>query len=160
MAIAVIRKILTLALTANFLALDIMSDLTYGQSFDLITKGDLRWLVNAFARKDRRSSISIAFAALFKVNLRNWDDFERWIFPGIVNERNRLIEISTRHSQQRKTSKESMAGRTDIMSTLLAARDPKTGSKFIEAELWEEAQLMIAAGRPNILFALMVFAKT
>lgn len=43
-------------------------------------------------------------------------------------------------------SEEKMSRRNDIMSALLAAKDPKTGTKLSEAEVWEEAHLMIAAG--------------
>ena len=46
-------------------------------------------------------------------------------------------------------SEEKMSRRNDIMSALLAAKDPKTGTKLSEAEVWGEAHLMIAAGEQN-----------
>lgn len=47
-------------------------------------------------------------------------------------------------------SEEKMAGRNATMSALLAAKDPKTGTKLSEAEVWGEAHLMIAAGERPI----------
>ena len=40
-----------------------------------------------------------------------------------------------------------MQNRKDIMSHLLVAKDPKTGDKLTDAEVWGEAHLMIAAGK-------------
>ena len=61
-------------------------------------------------------------------------------------ERQRFLEISTKYSEERRASEEKMSRRNDIMSALLAAKDPKTGTKLPEAEVWGEAHLMIAAG--------------
>lgn len=61
-------------------------------------------------------------------------------------ERQRFLEISSAYSGQRMASEEKMSKRNDILSALLAAKDPKTGTKLSEAEVWGEAHLMVAAG--------------
>ena len=65
----------------------------------------------------------------------------------MADERQRFLEISTKYAEERRmASMEKMSTRNDIMSALLAASDPKTGTKLSEAEVWGEAHLMIAAG--------------
>ena len=64
----------------------------------------------------------------------------------MAGERNNFLEISDEYSRERKGAKGEMSERNDIMSALLAARDPKTGDKFTDSEVWGEAHLMIAAG--------------
>ena len=131
---------------ANYLTLDVISDLTYGQPFNLITSSSLRWLVDAIVSGNRRIYLRFAFPALFNVNPRAWYSPDKWIFPEMAAERQRFLEISTQFSEERMASEEKMSRRNDIMSALLAAKDPKTGTKLSEAEVWGEAHLMIAAG--------------
>ena len=95
------------------------------------------------------SAIStFAFPALFNVKPSAWYNPAKWIFPEMADERKRFLEIFTKHSEERMASQEKISGRNDIMSALLAARDPQTATKLTEAEVWGEAHLMIAAGKP------------
>ena len=88
-----------------------------------------------------------AFPALFNVKPSAWYNPDKWFFPDMADERRRFLEVSTNFSKARMASQEKMKGRSDILSALLAARDPKTGTKLSEAEVWGEAHLMIAAGK-------------
>ena len=67
--------------------------------------------------------------------------FRRWLASGAISWRSR-----TNTPQQRKEAKGEMSKRNDIMSALLAARDPKMGDKLTDSEVWGEGHLMIAAG--------------
>ena len=131
---------------ANYLTLDVISDLTYGKPFNLLTSSKLRWLVNAIVSGNRRIYLRFACPALFNVKPSAWYNPDKWIFPEMADERQRFLEISTKFSEERMASEEKMSKRNDIMSALLAAKDPKTGTKLSEAEVWGEAHLMIAAG--------------
>ena len=131
---------------ANYLTLDVISDLTYGQSFNLLTSAKLRWLVNAIVSGNRRIYLRFACPALFNVKPSAWYNPDKWIFPEMAAERQRFLEISSTFSEQRMASEEKMSKRNDILSALLAAKDPKTGTKLSEAEVWGEAHLMVAAG--------------
>ena len=62
-------------------------------------------------------------------------------------ERHCFFEISTQYSEERMASEQKRNKWNDIMSALLAAKDPKTGTKLSEAEVWGEAHLMIAAAK-------------
>lgn len=139
-----------MTLQANYLTLDVISDLTYGQPFGLLTSPNLRWLVNAIVSGNRRIYLRFAFPALFNVNPKAWYNPDKWIFPEMAAERQRFLEISTQYSEARMASAEKMSGRNDIMSALLAAKDPKTETKLSEAEVWGEAHLMIAAGECDL----------
>ena len=134
---------------ANYLTLDVISDLTYGQPFNLITDSNLRWLVNAIVQGNRRIYMRFAFPAFFNVKPSAWYNPDKWLFPDMAEERQRFLEVSTKFSEARMASEEKMKGRNDIMSALLAAKDPKTETKLSEAEVWGEAHLMIAAGETS-----------
>ena len=147
-------------LLANYLTLDVISDLTYGQPFNLITDPDLRWLVNAIMQGNRRIYMRFAFPALFNVKPSAWYNPDKWFFPDMADERQRFLEVSTKFSEARMASEEKMKGRNDIMSALLAAKDPKTGTKLSEAEVWGEAHLMIAAGKTFLRRAHQIVVLT
>ena len=137
---------LTRTLQANYLTLDVISDLTYGQPFNLLTFPRLRWLIDAIVSGNRRIYLRFACPALFNVKPTAWYNPDKWIFPEMAGERQRFLEISKQYSEERMASGEKMSGRNDIMTALLAAKDPKTGTQLSEAEVWGEAHLMIAAG--------------
>ena len=131
---------------ANYLTLDVISDLTYGRAFNLLTDASLRWVVEAIVSGNRLIYLRFAFPALFNVKPSAWYSPYKWIFPEMADERRRFVEISTKFSEERNASQE-MKDRKDIMSALLEARDSRTGTKLSNAEVWGEAHLMIAAGK-------------
>ncbi|KAL2051645.1 hypothetical protein ABVK25_008059 [Lepraria finkii] len=87
-----------------------------------------------------------ACPALFNVKPSAWYNSDKWIFPEMADEQKCFLEISTKYSEERMVPQERKSEWNDIMSALLATRDPKTGTKLTEAEIWGEAHLMIAAG--------------
>lgn len=109
----------------------------------MLTSPDLRWLVEAIVNGNRHIYMRFAFPALFNVKPNAWYSLARWLFPTMAKDRTRFAEIAAQYSRERMEAK---SDRRDIMSALLAARDPKTGDQLTEAEVWGEAHLMIAAG--------------
>ncbi|KAK4695064.1 hypothetical protein P7C71_g2615, partial [Lecanoromycetidae sp. Uapishka_2] len=142
------------SLPQDMAAWNVISDLTYGQPFNLLTSSNLRWLVKAIVSGNRRIYLRFAWPALFNVRPSAWYNPDKWIFPEMAAERQRFLEISTKYSEERMASEEKMGNRNDIMSALLAAEDPKTKTKLSQAEVWGEAHLMIAAGGDTTSTAL------
>ena len=70
----------------------------------------------------------------------------------MADERQKFLQTSTEFAKARMEDEEKgHTQRNDILSALLKARDPKTGTKLSEAEVWGEAHLMIAAGKASVL---------
>ncbi len=117
----------------------------------MIAKPDLRWLVDAIVGGNRHIYMRFAWPALFNVKPNSWYSPARWLFPKMNEERTQFAKIADKYSRERMIlMEEGKSDRNDIMSALLAARDPKTGEKLTEAEVWGEAHLMIAAGKSLI----------
>jgi len=134
---------------ANYFTLDVISDLTFGRAYGLITNPDLRWVIEAIVAGNRH--IYMRFACPWLFNLP-WGNPSRWLFPNMSNERQQFTKVSNEFTEERMALIEAGTfDRQDIMSSLLAARDPKTGEKLSVAETWSEAHLMIAAGSCKVL---------
>lgn len=98
-----------------------------------------------------------AYPPLFNLDPSRWYAPARWLFPEMGAERSKFSDIAEKFTRERIAMMEegnSGAERHDIMAALLAARDPKTGEKLSDAEVWTEAHLMIAAGGDTTSTAL------
>lgn len=129
-----------------------ISDLTFGQPFKMLTSSYLRWLVDAIVNGNRHIYMRFAFPALFNVRPDRWYSLARWLFPTMEEDRTRFAAIAEKYSKERQEG--GKEERQDIMTALLAARDPKSGQKLTDAEVWGEAHLMIAAGGDTTSTAL------
>ncbi len=132
-----------------FVTLDIISDLTYGKTFDLIAKHELRWLATTIVKNTRLSDLKIAFPWLLEDDSARWRRPFRWIFQTLGDEANRVSELLAKYSNESAVSLEKHDERSDLVSTLIAAHDAKTGDKLASFEVWDEANLMILAGEVN-----------
>jgi cytochrome P450 len=134
---------------ANYFTLDVISDLTFGRAYGLIINPDLRWVIEAIVAGNRH--IYMRFACPWLFNLP-WGNPSRWLFPNMSDERQQFTNISNKFTEERiALIEEGKFDRQDIMTALLAARDPKTGERLSDAETWSEAHLMIAAGTYRII---------
>lgn len=93
-----------------------------------------------------------AFPALFNVKPDCWYSPARWLFPTMAEDRSRFAAIAEQYSRERM--RDANGNRQDIMTALLASRDPKSGEMLSQAEVWGEAHLMIAAGGDTTSTAL------
>ena len=124
------EKILTQILSAMFLTLDILSDLTFAKSFNLITKYDLRWLVTALLNQRWRNTLGAIFPKVFQISSSTWSTPNKLTFSRTAEVQEHALEIFTKYSNEQNASPEKMTKRADILSVLLAVHDPKTGDKF------------------------------
>ena len=136
----------------NFVTLDILSDLTYGKALELVTKLELRWIVVALFKSSYRDGLKLAFPWLFDVDFNHWYNPSTWSFRDMADEPDRISDVFTKYSNDRLISMEKANERIDIVSTLLAAHDPKTGGQFSDLETWDEVTMMMAAGKSNLKF--------
>ena len=144
-----------MAMWTNYFTLDVISDLTFGQSFNMLKSPRLRWLVEAIVSGNRHIYMRFAYPPLFNLDPSKWYSPARYLFPSMSAERTSFSTIAEQYSAERiAMMEEGKTGRNDILSALLAACDPKTGEKLSNAEVWTEAHLMIAAGGDTTSTAL------
>lgn len=108
----------------------------------------MRWIPDVVENSVRRSSMVLQYPSMFKSGLGKWLSADAWLFPRFLNDRKRLFNGSVGLVQERIDGKESI-DRKDIMSYLLAAKDPETGESLSIEEIRSEAMLMLSAGKPN-----------
>ena len=111
----------------------------------MLANPSLRWLVGAIVTGNRHIYMRFQYPALFNIHPDRCFAPTKWLFPKEGSERTQFSNIARAYSEERISSTDK--ARQDIMSALLAAKDPKTGQKLADAEIWGEAHLMIAAGR-------------
>lgn len=128
------------------MTLDVVSDLIYGQSFNLIDKPDLRWIIKAIESINESDDSALRFPALLHRNLNSWYNSRRRAAREAEN-RERIFQMSKEYAAKREEIiKEKLGVRNDLTSTLYLNRDPKTGEKLTMDEVWGEARTMILAG--------------
>ena len=145
------EKVLIQCLLVNFVILDILSDLTYGKSFDLTIKPNLHWIFDIIWKSNRRSDLKMTFPWLFDVRFSHWYSPTRWASRDFENESDHISEFFAECSDERATSIEKAAERIDIVSALLTAHDPKTGGRFSDLEIWDEVKMMMAIGKSSCI---------
>lgn len=126
------------------MTVDVVSELAFGKSLDMLTQSTNRWITDSISSYIRRSYLAMHYPALFRPG-SGWLSADTWFLPGLLQDRQRYMaatkDIVTARIQKTDDTRE------DIMSYLLSAHDPETGDKLSFEELWAEAYLMISAGR-------------
>ncbi|KID97053.1 benzoate 4-monooxygenase cytochrome P450, partial [Metarhizium majus ARSEF 297] len=133
---------------SDFFTFDVMSQLVFGTSYDLLTDAENHWIIDGVLGQMRRISFLTTLPELQDMG------FHRILFP---DARSRAIRFSmksrqimeARSQQQEKSfdgSTTTETPRKDIFSRLLTAKDPDTGEGLSQSQLWAESNLLIIAG--------------
>ncbi len=126
--------------------MDTISNIIYSQSFDLVTKRDLRCLVNAIMVSSCHYRSKTSFSMFLWTKSNEWLESGKSMSPPWADERQRFWGILDEWTEERTQSKEKTGDRNDLMSILSDARDPKTGDGLTEDEVRNEARSLLAAG--------------
>jgi hypothetical protein len=125
--------------------MDIVSDLAFGKSLDMLTSPKHRFITEVICGYIKRSYIAMQYPWLFCPG-SNWLSADTWLFPRLLEERARYL-AATKYIVKDRIEREDNS-RQDIMSHLLKAKEPDTGETLSFEEIWSEAYLMISAGKP------------
>lgn len=116
----------------------------------MLRETTMRWIPSVVESSVRRNIIASQYPSMFKAGLGKWLSADTWLFPKFLKDRGRLLNGSVGLVQERIDGKESIEGR-DIMSYLLAAKDPETGESLSIEEVRSESFLMLSAGEPKTI---------
>lgn len=130
------RSILTTIV--NFLTFDIMSDVLFGEHYNMVTSEEHRYVVKAIEDSNVRTSV-LAQAPLLA--FRRWD---RKIFAESILARNKFIQFVNTLLQRR--FKAAKSARQDVFTFLLDAKDPETQQSLSLAEIGAETTTLVVAG--------------
>ena len=131
------------------MTVDVISELSFGKSLDMLRKPDNRWITKSISSYIRRSFMAMQYPAIFTRGGSSWLSADTWLFPTLLKDRARYLKATINVVQQRIDANNAMKERKDIMSYLLAAKDPESGENLELAEVWSEAYLMISAGQED-----------
>ncbi|KAJ0156321.1 Isotrichodermin C-15 hydroxylase [Colletotrichum tanaceti] len=123
----------------NYLAMDILGDLSFGKAFHMLEAPDNRFALDLIAAATKRHLLCGTMPIVDKLKL------DRLLFPTIAAGRARYMAYSKGQLTERTKMGED-TDRRDFFYYLLKARDPETGQGFSVPELWGESNLLIIAG--------------
>ncbi|OOF94194.1 hypothetical protein ASPCADRAFT_208737 [Aspergillus carbonarius ITEM 5010] len=122
----------------NFLTFDIMSDVLFGEHYNMVTSDEHRYVVKAIEDSNVRTSV-LAQAPILA--FRRWD---RKLFAESILARNKFIQFVNTLLQRR--FKAAKSARQDVFTFLLDAKDPETQQSLSLAEIGAETTTLVVAG--------------
>jgi cytochrome P450 len=131
-----------LTLWCKYLTLDILGTFSFGKSFDVLTKPDNRFILDAIVAFSFTAGVYLQYPRLAGWNVERpllwWSGFSpRWDvarFGAIVKDM-----ITERAAKD-------MDADYDLFALLSDAKDPETGQGFTKDEIWAESRLFTIAG--------------
>ncbi|EQL02115.1 Cytochrome P450 family protein [Ophiocordyceps sinensis CO18] len=123
----------------NYLAMDILGDLSFGKAFRMLERPDNRFALELVEAAATRHLICGTMPIVDKLKI------DKLLFPKLAAGRARYMAYSKAQLTERTKLGEE-TDRRDFFYYLLKARDPETGQGFSTPELWGESNLLIIAG--------------
>ncbi|RCI13112.1 hypothetical protein L249_0054 [Ophiocordyceps polyrhachis-furcata BCC 54312] len=123
----------------NYLAMDILGDLSFGKAFHMLEQPDNRFALDLVEAAASRHLICGTMPVVDRLKI------DRLLFPKLAAGRARYMAYSKSQLTERTKLGEE-TDRRDFFYYLLKARDPETGLGFSTPELWGESNLLIIAG--------------
>ncbi|KAK5174601.1 uncharacterized protein LTR77_001682 [Saxophila tyrrhenica] len=126
----------------SWLTLDVITDLLYGESFDLLHSEENRWVPETFRNVQWRNLICMSYPTLFKWKL------DRVLLYRAREEISRLAawSLDICRAQAKRCADEN---RPDLFTSMMAAEEKRTGNPDIEGnikDIWAESMFLLAAG--------------
>ncbi|PFH57170.1 hypothetical protein XA68_15415 [Ophiocordyceps unilateralis] len=123
----------------NYLAMDILGDLSFGKAFHMLERPDNRFALELVEAATTRHLICGTMPIVDRLKI------DKLLFPKMAAGRARYMAYSKAQLTER-TKLGDETDRRDFFYHLLKARDPETGQGFSTPELWGESNLLIIAG--------------
>lgn len=146
-----------LATLSDYLAFDIISDLCYGKSFDMLQSDKFRSFTKITTTLSRRNAV-VGFhtvnGSLYWTNMipqcfvqpKLWRyKLDRIFFASLLSPI-KSFGLWIRQQAKTRTKLGNSVSQKDCFHYMLNAKDPKTGQPFTEKELWTESLQLIVAG--------------
>lgn len=130
-----------MSMWTNYLSLDILSKLCFGESTNTISNTTNRWAIDALM-----NTIILRYPYGFKPILYNSRILRRLVYGAIPPIDQNPFTLYARAAVTKRMSSEHTSTDKDFISYLIEAKDPNTGEGFTLPQVWAESSLLIAAG--------------
>ncbi|KAL2813391.1 cytochrome P450 [Aspergillus granulosus] len=126
----------------GYLTYDVMGELCFGKSFDMLIDGAKRRMVHLVDRAAYRHYVCGLWMPLHRWHL------DQIFIRRLTNDRWKFIMESRQEANQRAKERTAIGqdAKKDFFYYLLNARDPETGKGLATQELWGEANVLMIAG--------------
>lgn len=121
------------------LGYDIMGEFGFGRSFEMQTKSENHFILDAIAANILRAGVFQQFPALAKFGL-----VMPLLYPKVVRLRQKFMQVTTDLVETRLSADKN--SQHDLFSFIVDAKDPETGQGFSNKEIWAESRLLLIAG--------------
>ncbi|KAJ5350628.1 hypothetical protein N7541_008355 [Penicillium brevicompactum] len=154
-----------LATLSDYLAFDIISDLCYGKSFDMLQSDKFRSFTKITTTLSRRNAVvgsHMMNGPLHWTNMipqcfvqpKLWRyKLDRIFFASLLSPI-KSFGLWIRQQAKTRTKLGNSVSQKDCFHYMLNAKDPKTGQPFTEKELWTESLQLIVAGSDTVAVAM------
>lgn len=125
----------------NYLSLDVLGKLCFGESFNTITSPTNRWVIDALME-----NVRVRYPRGFAPILYSSRLLRRLIYGPIEPVETGRFTMYARSAVAKRMSPEHESEDKDFISWLLDSKDPTTGKSFELKQIWAESGLLIGAG--------------
>ena len=124
---------------------DVMGEFGFGQSFELQTKPDNRFLIEAVVATGHKAGVYVQYPRLQFLQL------DKLFYRRGLRIREKYLNLMARLVRERMSVQKEekgggVKGKEDLFANLVDAKDPETGRGFTESELWAESRFLLIAG--------------
>ncbi|KKK12933.1 hypothetical protein ARAM_006916 [Aspergillus rambellii] len=136
------EKTFNMANWFGYLTYDVMGELCFGKSYDMLIDGAKRRMIHLVDRAAYRHYVCGLWMPLDRWNL------DKIFIRRLTKDRWNFIMESRQEANQRAKERTSLGldAKKDFFYYLLNARDPETGKGLATQELWGEANVLMIAG--------------
>lgn len=124
---------------ATYLTFDIISDIVFGSTYEMVEKPDYRFVAQCIEDSNIRTS------TLFQARELMTGRIDRYLFPQSIRSRNRFIPFVS--SLVKTRMQIGLAKQNDVFSMLLDAKDPESNRGLGMAEIGGESTTLLMAGK-------------
>ncbi|CAD6592292.1 MAG: hypothetical protein ASARMPREDX12_005965 [Alectoria sarmentosa] len=128
---------------------DIMGEFGFGQSFQLQTKPDNHFLIDATTATSHKAGVIIQYPRL---GYTQYLQLDKLFYRKGMEMREKFLRLMARLVKERLSADKD--SQNDLFSFLIDAKDPETGRGFTESELWAESRFLLIAGADTSSTAL------
>ena len=118
---------------------DVMGEFGFGQSFQLQTKPDNHFLIDAVTATSHKAGVYVQYPKLQYLQL------DKLLYRKGLWMREKYLQLMARLVKERLSAEKN--SQNDLFSFLVDAKDPETGRGFTESELWAESRFLLIAGK-------------
>lgn len=137
---------------------DIMTDVIFGRSYNMLTDLDERKAGDFILKSLGRAHLVYQYPWLFKQGLNKWFDFGTWFMPDTSKDIMKYLGRGAMSTMERiQSPPENADQRRDVLSYLISAKDPNTGTGLANEDIVAEACLLLLAGASTLSESVSCF---